>query len=98
MLNIISNYHWRQFEYFFELSEKDKSELDWVKDDTTLCFHYRGNVYSLDEFMRIDKRQFDNNDEFQNWDGYNPDSFFSGILIKINQEDNDYYQVATYIG
>ena len=34
--------------------------------------------------------------EFQNWNGYRPDSFYSGVLIKVS-EDSETYKVATYI-
>ena len=92
-MKIISNYHWRQFEYFCDLSYKDKQELDWIKDYTATVFHYRGNIYSLDEFMRVEKKS---SEDFAYWDGYLGDSFFSGILIKISEDDTDYYQIASF--
>ena len=90
---IYTNNHQRQFLYFYELTEKEKKELDWIEDDTASVFRYRGNVYSLDEFVRIDK----NNPFYPlGYHGYHSDSYFSGILIKVS-DDGESYQVATYI-
>jgi len=92
-MKIYTNHHWRKLLYFYELTDKEKRELDWIEDDTASVFRYRGNVYALDEFMRIDKTA---SKEFQDWHGYSSDSYFSGVLVKLS-EDGEEYQVAIYI-
>lgn len=96
MITIYTNHHWRQFQYFYELTDKEKEDLDWIEDDLAAVFRYRGEVYSLDDFMTLERLPGEP-EEFKYWDGYRSDSAFSGILIKLHPEDSDYYQVATYI-
>lgn len=66
---------------------------DW-SDDPEEAFKYRDNTYFLSEFMRISPsapawmRQFD---------GYLTDSFFSGILVKCDLEEQG-YKAYMYIG
>lgn len=49
-------------------------------------FCYRGVWYSLDQFERRD---------LDGWDGARCDSFFSGVLIKVDS-DGERYQVGTF--
>ena len=92
-LKIRSNKHWRNFLYGYELTDKEKSEFDWIDQeeiDTHNFFKYRGCVYSLDQFMRF------NGGGLDEWDGYAGDSYFSGVVIKLS-DDGEQYQVGTYI-
>ncbi len=85
--NIIG--HW-------ELTEKEKSEFDYIPEGEGSFFRYKGVVYDLDEFMRIEKGS--PNPQRPNWerfDGYQADSFFSGILVKFSY-DLESVIVATY--
>ena len=99
-MKIYTNGHRRDILYSYELSDRERSEFDWVDDwDSVEFFRYRGEVYCLSEFMRIDKHA---PKEFQAFDGYLSDSFFSGILVKYPKEDwgdydTDHIIVATYI-
>jgi len=72
-----------------DLPEEQKEEL------IESCFHYKGNLYFLSEFMYIDKR--DKNNPFKDFDGYISDSFFSGILIKLIDDDNDHVKAYWYM-
>jgi hypothetical protein len=97
-LHIYGNNHARDFIYWHELTESEQKELDWVLTSDTMTpddwqgFRYKGNVYSLDDFMRAPAGMFAPYD----FDGYMSDSFFSGILIRLT-EDNDRVLVYTYI-
>lgn len=55
---------------------------------------------ALDEALHIEARElgYDKspNFGFEGWDGYRPDSFYSGVLIKVS-DDFETYTVATYI-
>ena len=93
-MNIITNNQEREFIDWTDLSKKEQEEFDWMKNpEEHNFFRYRDWIYSLDDFMVIDKQA---PKEFQNWDGYSSDSFFSGILIKYC-DDGEFYKVATYI-
>lgn len=70
----------RNFIYGHELSKKQRSEFDYIRDDEIMLHEfvkYKGRVYDVSEFMRIESN------EFNDWHGYTGDSFFSGVLIKI---------------
>jgi hypothetical protein len=71
---------------------------DWIKEhpekeqNTESCFYYKGNLYFLSEFMCINK----NDKYFKSFDGYLSDSFFSGILIKLIDDDPDHIKAYWY--
>ncbi len=60
-----------QFDY---LSPDQISEHTFIK--------YRKEYYDLQEFMKLDRT-----DEFKAWDGYTCDSAWSGIVIKIVDDE-----------
>lgn len=87
-LTIKTNYHWHNFLYGYELTDEQKSEFDWLDDiDSESFMKYKGNIYHLDEFMPSDFSE--------NWDGYAADSYFSGVLVRVS-DDAEQYQIATY--
>lgn len=88
---------------WYELTEKEKQEFDYLTDDTPeedICnefFRYKGNVYDLSEFMRIDQTIAPHcqREGWEAWHGYSSDSFFSGILVRYT-EDCDRVIVGRY--
>ncbi len=72
-ITIIGNGHWRLIVY---------AVPEW-DDDNELhsCFRYKGELYFLEEFMRIQEY-------FPAWmhefHGHMNDTFFSGLLIKLS--------------
>ena len=94
-MRIISNFQYRDTLSSHEVppSVLDR-EFDYLSPEdreSALFFKYKGYYYSLDQFTRTkDKSMKD-----KGWDGYHSDSFFSGILISLS-EDNK-VKVATYI-
>jgi hypothetical protein len=70
-LTIIGNNHLIPLEY---------KKPEWSKEEE-LSFKYKGEIYFLSEFMRIE-----NNDKLKEYDGYFSDTFFSGIVIKFIEE------------
>ena len=61
-----------------------RREFDYLSEDAfdeTEFFKYRGRWYSLDQFLRIPE-----NTNFKGWHGIHSDSFFSGIVIKLNYQ------------
>lgn len=100
-VKVYCNWQWRTPIYGYELTTKERKEFDYISDDDIGShdfLRYRGNVYDLSEFMRIDTMCKDPNRPsfMQNWHGYTSDSFFSGVLIKWNKEC-DQVMIATYI-
>ena len=100
-LEVVTNWHKRDLIYGFELTENERQEFDYYNDDEIqdqTFFRYKGELYDLGEFMRIDKNA---PSAFQNFDGYSSDSFFSGILVKYPKEewgdyDTEHIIVAWY--
>ena len=85
-MNIISNHQWRNFLYWYELPEKAKADLDYASEDEAFL-KYKGNYYALNDFMR--------GSLIEGWHGHSPDSFFSGVLIRLS-DDGYQYQIGRY--
>ena len=86
---VVGNGHVRDLEY---------AVPDWADGDdenaAEECFTYRGDVYFLSEFLRIDKNA---PDWLQQFDGYSSDSFFSGVVVKYPADEyDDGIRVYTY--
>jgi ABC-type xylose transport system substrate-binding protein len=86
-LVIVTNNVPRGFLYWTDLTEKEKKNFDYLKteDDqmNATFFAYRGHVYDLGEFMRIENHS---NHKMSKWDGYSSDSAFSGVLVKYTKD------------
>ena len=70
----------------FELTAEERAEFDYLDwsaiergEDSASFFRYRGEVYDLGEFMRWDGVP---DSPLARWDGYQSDSFFSGLLVR----------------
>jgi hypothetical protein len=88
---------WKDFIYGYQLTEKEKNDLDYRKWDdpeddcrSMSFFRYHGNIYDLGEIMRLDDKTL-----FPGWHGYSSDTYFSGIVIKVSN-DGERYQVGYY--
>ena len=79
----------------FDLTDKERAEFDYIEnmgDAIDRFFRYRGNVYDTQEFVRIElasKRTnpfclgvYEEDSPLLNWDGYQSDSMFSGIVLR----------------
>ncbi len=75
---------------YSELTDLEVKDFDWCSGDEWF-FRYRGTVYCVSEFMA--------SAAFPLWDGVSHDTWFSGVLIKLNPDDDDsVIRVATYLG
>lgn len=102
MTTIITNNKPRNVVYGYELPHYFKgkklqsvlNDLDYYTEDAlqdAMLFIYKGNVYDIGEFMRVKDIQ-----DFNGWHGYKSDSFFSGMLIKLD-DNGEFVTVARYL-
>ena len=93
-LTITTNNVPRDLLYWHELSDAERLELDYIDNGDERgadFFRYRGSIYDLHEFSRIERAPsshpfsltvWEDNDPLLAFDGYQSDSFFSGIAIR----------------
>jgi hypothetical protein len=88
-MNVTTNNHWRDFLYRYEVpADVLVSEFDWLdEDDQDGFFRYRGVWYHLSMFLRT---------AIEGWDGIHGDSFYSGVLIEVSS-DGEQYRIGTVI-
>jgi len=102
-LTITTNNVPRDLLTFYDLTEKERSDFDYVTEDDQFSlrfFRYRGNAYDSSEFVRIVPRSrqvgwehgADEDSPLLAWDGIQTDSFFSAIVIRF-APDTDYERV-----
>jgi hypothetical protein len=108
-VKIYGNNQSRPLYYFDQLPERykkvAKNDFDWINSSETSSwneeqfFIYKDQLYCLSDFMAVNNSVYNPNPPqwMKKFDGYNHDSFFSGILIKYDQDDNEYIKVYTYI-
>jgi len=95
-LTIRTDNKWKQFKYGDEVPESVmRDQFDHLDEDEAYdsFFQYRGYWYHLSDFMRIDPGA---PREMRKWDGYLSDSYFSGVVIKVS-EDGEEYMVGTFM-
>ena len=102
-IKIISNYHVRDILYWYELTEKEKNDQDWVLSnendpDEFQFFRFKGSIYPLSNFLYYPSMWGNKPEEFKDWDSYMSDSFFSGILIKFPDPDDWDYENGIIVG
>lgn len=72
----------------YQLTDREKREFHYIKadeiDDHSFV-RYRGRVYDLGEFMRLNGGELTD----LGWHGAAGDSYFSGVVIKIVRVDHD---------
>lgn len=93
-VTITTNGHWRELQAAceFTAAELEHCGLDYIKDDeiySPRLFRFRGWIYDIREFFVI-------SETFPGgWHGHQSDSYFSGVVVRY---DNDYerIQVGSY--
>jgi len=77
---------------FVELTDEEKKDFDYIKEEE-YCdfrfFRYRDVVYDTHEFTTTVPGPWNHGlpEEFRKWDGYQSDSFFSGVVICYDKEE-----------
>ena len=112
-LKIVTNYVPRDVVMGYQMNHKIlKDEFDIetesMSDDeiSDLCamefVKFRGVWYNLQDFITTAPGPWNHGlpEEFEGWDGYSSDSFFSGVLLKYARDDDrmdfDRVVMATY--
>lgn len=90
----------RHLVYGYELTKKESAEFDYLSPEELNereFVRYKGQVYDMGEFMRIDKTMAPHTqrDGGENWHGYSSDSFFSGVLVRVSN-DGESVVMASY--
>lgn len=92
-MKIITNNHFRDLLYSYDLTKKELKEFDYMNKDEleqANFFRYRGTVYNLSDFVMINHKGtktmtpfsfYDHSGNLKGWDGILTDSFFSAIVI-----------------
>jgi hypothetical protein len=82
--------------FWDELTQAEQAEFDWL--DTEESQHharfsrYRGEIYCWSEWeVASDKLN-----ALGGWDAVQHDTAFSGMLVRIIQNDPDHVQIATF--
>lgn len=84
-LTIRTNNVPRQLIYGYQLTEAEREEFDYLDDDALDSqdfFRFKGKVYDLSQFLRCE------GSELTEWEGYSPDSYFSGLVVKYAEDDS----------
>lgn len=90
-INVTSNYRPREIIDAWELDQSERDQFDYLDwqaidrgEDSASFVRYRGELHDLGEFM-ITSELNPGSGHFplQWWDGYRPDSFFDGLVIKL---------------
>ena len=86
-LTIKTNNIPRETYQIFQLDEKEQQQVrkqfDYYNEEKLQeqnFFKYKNHWYCLSDFLRLE-----NSDTFKGWEGYSSDSYFSGVLIKIQE-------------
>lgn len=101
-VRIITNWHWRPLLYWHELTHtqqaRARQDYDWMTQEEreeAQWMIYRGELYTPREFMSTAYLDRGAPEAFDEWDGYLNDTFFSGVLIKIDVVW-ERYRIATF--
>ena len=88
---IITDHKWKQLKYGYEVPASVLEDCDHLEDDEKMdgWIYYRSRWYHVSDFIMFYPNYF-------GYDGYLSDSFFSGVLIKLD-DDGESCKIATYI-
>lgn len=101
-LTIKTNNHPRDLICFYDLSEKEQEDLDYIEEQERCSLRivrYRGHAYDVGDFVRITSTPAGFNhyapegSPLLDWDGIATDSFFSAVVVRY-VPDTDYEQVV----
>ena len=83
----------------YQLTERERKEFDYIENfDFASFVRYKGELYDLGDFMILDPRTAGVEPSLRSigWHGYASDSFFSGIVMKYAEGDDDRVIMGRY--
>lgn len=80
-MKIKTNNHPRDILSWYDLTPAERKEFDYLEEGEGSFFRYKGWVYDLGEFMRVDHTAIPDK-----WHGYASDSYFSGVLVRYTSD------------
>jgi hypothetical protein len=89
---IVTDHKWKRFRSMCEIPSRTlDTDFDWLNKefDGSEFILYRKRWYHISEFMRSEKM-------IPEWHGYLADSMFSGVVIRIS-DDGENYMVGTFL-
>jgi hypothetical protein len=89
---------WKKLLYGYELPKKQRKEFDYLTDeefDVQNFARYRGNYYDVSEFQIVPRIESEDGPKFAKWDGYSQETYFSGVLIKLSS-DGEQYKIGRF--
>ena len=92
-VTIKTNNQWRDLVYRSDVPAGVlRDQFDHLSEEEVSdgFFFYRNYWYHISDFMRIE-----HNEALKGWDGYSSDSYFSGVVIKLSS-DGEQYMAGTY--
>ena len=88
-MKIVNNNQPRDILSWYDLTPAEQKEFDYF-DPSNIgsFFRYKGAVYDLVEFMRIDANiaPHPQRGGWEKWHGYASDSYFSGVLVRYTSD------------
>lgn len=87
-MKIKTNNQPREVLTWYDLTPEEQKEFDYLEEGEGSFFRYKGWVYDLGEFMRIDAKiaPHPQREGWEKWHGYASDSYFSGALIRYTSD------------
>ena len=88
-MEITTNNVPRNLIYGNELTQHEKEEFDYIDEIEMHNFvKYKGVIYDIGSFTRADG--------IDNWDGVSPETYFSGVLVRL-LDDADMVIMGHYL-
>ena len=96
-MKIVTNNQPRNIISWYDLTPEEQKEFGYLEEGVSSFFRYRGWVYALEEFLRIDANiaPHPQREGWEKWHGYASDSYFSGVLVR-GTSDCDQVIVGQY--
>ena len=89
---VSSDGKFKPFLYDYEVPKKVLAAYDWLDDDAKAdgWVKYKNEYMHLSDFMRLSGSGMG-----RDWNGHNGDSYFSGTVIKMT-DDGEEYKIGRY--
>lgn len=85
-IKIITNNQKRHIIYGFEMPKGQRKNFDYLSNGEYIdraFVQYLGHYYDISEFISVNT-----NNDLKDWDAYSADTYFSGVVIKLCDDDD----------